>query len=70
MCTGPTLWAKWSTMPFSVWTRVKARAERAQRRKLETTAVVVVTCSSAGQLLLNGLRFDVLVLYECCQMVC
>ena len=70
MCTGPTNWAKWSTMPFSVWTQVKARAERARRRKLKTTAVVGVTCSSAGQPLLNGLRYDVLVLDECCQMVC
>lgn len=59
----------WYCALSCAWTPVKARAERAQEGKLKITAVVGVTCSLAGQPVLNGLRFDVLVLDACCQMV-
>ena len=48
---------------------MKAGAEKARKKKLKTAAVVGVTCCSAGMPLLDGMRFDVLVLDECSQMV-
>ena len=48
---------------------MRAGAERARKRKLKTAAVVGVTCCSAGQPLLDGQRFDIVVLDECSQMV-
>lgn len=49
--------------------QVKAGAEKARKKKLKTAAVVGVTCCSAGGQLLDGQRFDIVVLDECSQMV-
>lgn len=48
---------------------MKAGAEKARNRKLKTAAVVGVTCCSAGMPLLDGQRFDIVVLDECSQIV-
>ena len=54
---------------LSMELQVKAGAEKARKKKLKTAAVVGVTCCSAGGQLLDGQRFDIVVLDECSQMV-
>lgn len=49
--------------------QVKGGAERRRKKALKTAAVVGVTCCSAGLPVLDGMRFDVVVLDEASQMV-
>ena len=63
-----TVSVSWCKCLSMIW-QVRTGAEKARKKKLKTAAVVGVTCCSARGQLLDGQRFDIVVLDECSQMV-